>query len=149
MCVATAVERATGLRAQVKWPNDILVGGKKVAGILTECSSDAARSMFAVVGIGLNVNHDAMPADIAHRAASLRQLTGRTLDRSALAAAILGELTARLPEVDAHFSTLPAARSSATGSASTPRISHSRAAPKASTPRATCSSASPTARCAR
>ncbi len=106
VCVAAAVERATGLRAQVKWPNDILVGGKKVAGILTECSSDAARSMFAVVGIGLNVNHDAMPADIAHRAASLRQLTGRTLDRSALAAAILGELTARLPEVDAHFSTL-------------------------------------------
>ena len=106
VCVAAAVERATGLRAQVKWPNDILVGGKKVAGILTECSSDAAHSMFAVVGIGLNVNHDAMPAEIAHRAASLRQLTGRTLDRSALAAAILGELTARLPEVDAHFSTI-------------------------------------------
>ena len=106
VCVAAAVERATGLRAQMKWPNDILVGGKKVAGILTECSSDAARRMFAIVGIGLNVNHDAMPADIAHRAASLRQLTGRTLDRSALAAAILGELTARLPEVDAHFSTI-------------------------------------------
>ena len=103
VCVAAAVERATGLRAQVKWPNDVLVGGKKVAGILTECSSDDARRMFAIVGIGLNVNHDAMPADIAHRAASLRQFTGRTLDRSALAAAILGELTVRLPEVDAHF----------------------------------------------
>ncbi len=104
--VAAAVERATGLRAQMKWPNDILVGGKKIAGILTECSSDATRSMFAVVGIGLNVNHDAMPSDIADRAASLRQLTGRALDRSALAAAILGELTARLPDVDAHFSNI-------------------------------------------
>ncbi len=106
VCVAAAVERATGLRAQMKWPNDVLVGGKKIAGILTECSSDDARRMFAIVGIGLNVNHDAMPPDLAHRAASLRQLTGRTLDRSALAAEILGELTARLPEVDAHFSSI-------------------------------------------
>ena len=104
VCVASAVERATGLRAQMKWPNDILIAGKKVAGILTECASDDARGMFAVVGIGLNVNHDAMPADIAHRAASLREITGRMLDRGALAAEIVGELAARLPAVDAHFS---------------------------------------------
>ncbi len=103
VCVAAAVERATGLRTQMKWPNDILFAGKKVAGILTECASDAARGMFAVVGIGLNVNHDAMPADIAHRAASLREITGRMLDRSALAAEIVGELSARLPAVEAHF----------------------------------------------
>ncbi|MEO6785163.1 MAG: biotin--[acetyl-CoA-carboxylase] ligase [Chthoniobacteraceae bacterium] len=106
VCVAAAVENATDLRAQLKWPNDILVGGKKVAGILTECSSDAARGMFAVVGIGLNVNHTAMPAELAIRAASLRQLTGRPLDRSALAAAIVTELAARLPAVDTAFDTI-------------------------------------------
>ena len=103
VCVAAAIERATGLGTQVKWPNDVLIGGKKIAGILTECSSDAAGRMFAIVGIGLNMNHDAMPAELADRAASLRQITGRTLDRSALAAAIVAELAARLPDVDIAF----------------------------------------------
>ena len=103
VCVAAAIERATGLSTQVKWPNDVLIAGKKIAGILTECSSDTARAMFAVVGLGVNVNHEAMPAEIADRAASLRQLTGRKLDRSALAAAIVAELAARQPDVDAHF----------------------------------------------
>jgi BirA family biotin operon repressor/biotin-[acetyl-CoA-carboxylase] ligase len=106
VCVAAAIERATGLAAQVKWPNDVLIAGKKVAGILTECSSDAAGGMFAVVGIGVNVNHEAMPAELADRAASLRQCAGRTLDRSALAATIVGELAARLPAVDAAFDTI-------------------------------------------
>ena len=103
VCVAAAIERATGLHAQVKWPNDVLIKGKKIAGILTECSGDAEGGMFAVVGIGVNVNHETMPAEIADRAASLRQFAGRTLDRSALAAAIVTELAARLPEVDTTF----------------------------------------------
>ena len=103
VCVAAAIERATGLHTQVKWPNDVLVGGKYIAGILTECSSDSGRGMFAVTGIGLNVNHEAMPDEIADRAASLRQIAGRAFDRSALAAAIVTELAARLPDVDTAF----------------------------------------------
>ncbi len=103
---ATAIERTTGLEARMKWPNDILVGGKKVAGILAECSSDAGRTMFAVIGIGLNVNHEAMPDELAARAASLRQFAGRAIDRAALAAAIVAELAARLPAVDADFPTI-------------------------------------------
>jgi BirA family biotin operon repressor/biotin-[acetyl-CoA-carboxylase] ligase len=106
VCVASAIERATGLHAQVKWPNDVLIGGKKVAGILTECSSDMERGMFAVTGIGLNVNHEAMPDELADRAASLRQCAGRTFDRSAIAAAIIAELAARLPSVDTAFDTI-------------------------------------------
>jgi BirA family biotin operon repressor/biotin-[acetyl-CoA-carboxylase] ligase len=93
----------TGLPARVKWPNDVLVNGRKIAGILTECSTDAARSLFAVVGIGLNVNHEAMPPELADRAASIRQLTGRPLDRAAVAAALIEELASRLPEVDGAF----------------------------------------------
>ena len=106
VCVAAAIERVTGLRTQVKWPNDVLIGGKKIAGILTECSSDTGHRMFAVVGIGLNVNHDAMPADIADRAASLRQIAGRTFDRSEIAAAIVTELASCLPDVDTAFHTI-------------------------------------------
>ena len=62
--------------------------------------------MFAVVGIGLNVNHEAMPADIAGRAASLRQIAGRTFDRSEIAEAIVTELAARLPDVDIAFDSI-------------------------------------------
>jgi BirA family biotin operon repressor/biotin-[acetyl-CoA-carboxylase] ligase len=51
----------------------------------------------------VNVNHEAMPAELADRAASLRQIAGRTLDRSALAAAIVSELAARLPAVETAF----------------------------------------------
>jgi len=103
VCVAAAIERMTGLPARLKWPNDVLVNGKKVAGILTECSTDTSRSLFTVVGIGLNVNHESMPAELAERAASLRQFTGHPLDRPAIAATVLRELAARLPEVEIAF----------------------------------------------
>ena len=106
VCVAAAIEHATGLKTEVKWPNDVLIAGKKVAGILSECSSDAERGMFAVVGIGVNVNQDAMPAELTDRAASLRQLAGRAFDRSALAAAIVAGLAERLPGVDTAFDTI-------------------------------------------
>ncbi len=105
-CVAAAIERATGLPVQVKWPNDVLIAGKKIGGILTECSSDTGRGMFAIIGIGVNVNHDAMPPGLAGRAASLRQLTGRNLDRTSLAAAILTELAARLPDAATAFDSI-------------------------------------------
>ena len=105
-CVAAAIERATGLPVQVKWPNDVLIGGKKIGGILTECSSDTERGMFAIVGIGVNVNHDGLPPELAGRAASLRQFTGRTLDRNSLAAAIVTGLAARLPDVDTAFGSI-------------------------------------------
>ncbi len=101
--IAAAVERTTGLEARMKWPNDIHVAGKKVAGILAECSSDAGRGMFAVIGIGLNVNQESMPDELSARAASLRQLAGRPFDRAALAAAVVAELADRLPAVDTAF----------------------------------------------
>ena len=59
--------------------------------------------MFAVVGIGLNVNQTEFPPELADRAASLRQLAGRTLDRPALAAAVLSELDAQLGQVTSDF----------------------------------------------
>lgn len=77
----------------IKWPNDILIGGKKVCGILTELSAEAERITWVILGIGLNVNHlkQDFPPEIAATATSLR-LSGESntmLNRSTLAAEIL------------------------------------------------------------
>ncbi len=82
----------------IKWPNDILIGGKKVCGILTELSAEAEKVEWVVIGIGLNVNHDHddFPNNIKDIATSLR-LSGRTqepFNRSEIAAGIINELEA-------------------------------------------------------
>lgn len=107
--VASAVERTIGRPVQVKWPNDVLVDQKKVAGVLTECATDASGGLFVVVGIGLNVNQEKFPAELANRAGSLRHFAGRMLDRPALAAAVLVELNAQLADVAGAFDRIIAA----------------------------------------
>jgi len=91
VAVALAVEHATGLSAQIKWPNDVMLDRHKVAGILAELRGDEV-----VVGIGLNVNQTRaqLPADAPTPAASLRTVTGREHDREALLATLLGRLDA-------------------------------------------------------
>jgi BirA family transcriptional regulator, biotin operon repressor / biotin---[acetyl-CoA-carboxylase] ligase len=95
---ATALSRAirecTELRTEIKWPNDILVGGKKVAGILTELSAELDTVKYIILGLGLDVNLEAadFPAELKECATSLRIETGGVLDRAALAATILREL---------------------------------------------------------
>ena len=108
VALASALERACGLDTGIKWPNDIHIRGRKVAGILIETGLDRAQEHFAVVGIGVNVNHAAedFPADLAAKAASLRTLTNRTADRPALAAAILRELDARYADLSLRFDQL-------------------------------------------
>jgi len=84
----------TGLHPAVKWPNDVLLRGRKVAGILTELSAEVDRVQHVVLGIGVDVNlapHD-FPADLRKTATSLRSECGRTCDRAALAVALLREL---------------------------------------------------------
>jgi len=76
-----AVERQTGLNADIKWPNDLLVDGKKVAGILAEIQADLDRIHVLVVGVGLNVNHGALPQDLAERATSLKLVSGHPHSR--------------------------------------------------------------------
>lgn len=89
---AEAVEGATGLSAQIKWPNDVMVNRRKVAGILSELSEGAV-----VVGIGINVNQarEELPADTPTPAGSLRTLSGTTYDRAQL----LGSLLFRLERI--------------------------------------------------
>ncbi len=69
--------------AAIKWPNDILVHGKKLAGILTEASCDAQRVHYVILGIGVNLNYRvaAMPDEIRAHATSIAELTGQSLHR--------------------------------------------------------------------
>lgn len=93
LAVHTAVKQ-TGLTANLdlKWPNDVLLNGKKFCGILTEMSAEATRVRHIVVGIGLNVNHRSFPADLQDIATSLRIVSGTEWSRVELAAALLKSL---------------------------------------------------------
>jgi BirA family biotin operon repressor/biotin-[acetyl-CoA-carboxylase] ligase len=95
---ATALRRAvttvTGLVAEIKWPNDLLIGGKKAAGILTELSAELDRVRHVILGIGVDVNQDnsGFPPELRKIATSLRLETGRAISRAELAVEILQEL---------------------------------------------------------
>lgn len=99
VALARAIEAQTGCLAQIKWPNDVFLDGRKVAGILIETGVDASGAPFAVVGIGLNVNQTTVdfPEELRSRATSIRKATDHAIDRPALAAAILDELHAQWP----------------------------------------------------
>ncbi|GAC1401971.1 MAG: hypothetical protein NVSMB60_17750 [Mycobacterium sp.] len=89
-----AVAAVAGVEAGLKWPNDVLVNGRKLAGILTEV---APAQRFVVVGIGLNltVRDDELPDAPEARATSLRTLGGRAPDRNRLVIELLGQLARR------------------------------------------------------
>jgi BirA family biotin operon repressor/biotin-[acetyl-CoA-carboxylase] ligase len=95
---ATALRRAiasqTGLELEIKWPNDLLVRGKKVAGILTELNAELDHVRYVILGIGVDVNLSAgdFPAELRKVATSLRAELGKPVSRPELAVAILREL---------------------------------------------------------
>ena len=76
----------------IRWPNDLLVGGRKFAGILTEMHAEPDRIHYAVVGIGMNVNQTKMPGELADIATSLRIETGKTHSRFELLIRLLRHL---------------------------------------------------------
>ncbi len=93
LAVAEAVEAATGLRADIKWPNDLLVGRRKLAGILAEsASSDPGR---IVLGYGVNVSARAYPPELGDRATSLETELGRPIDRAVVCVETLAAMSAR------------------------------------------------------
>ena len=96
MCLGLAavegIEAVTGLRPALKWPNDVVLDGRKLGGMLTELRADGERLDYAVLGLGLNVNltFDEPAADgLAAIAVSLRMAAGRPVDRAALVIALL------------------------------------------------------------
>lgn len=97
-----AINRVTGLSPEIKWPNDILMGGKKLVGILTELSAEVDRVKHITLGIGVSVNVTAseFPADLRKMATSLRIELGKPVVRAELATAILHELDADYARVN-------------------------------------------------
>ena len=94
--LARAIRETTPLIPEIKWPNDILINGKKVAGVLTEMSAEPDRVLHAVIGIGLNVNlnEENFPDDLKPLATSLRLECGKPILRSSLAVHLLRALDA-------------------------------------------------------
>ena len=103
LAAASAVEEVTGLKPDLRWPNDLLLMGapspedegggtprsRKFCGILTELNAEATRVRYVVVGVGINVNHESFPPEIEPIATSLRIESGRTWSRVDMAAALL------------------------------------------------------------
>jgi len=87
-----AIAEQSGLPPDIRWPNDVLLKGKKVCGILTEMQAEPDRMHFAVIGIGINVNQPKMPGELASIATSMRMETGRLHSRLELLARLLRHL---------------------------------------------------------
>ena len=92
MAVSRGICKITGLQAGIKWPNDVVVQGKKVCGILTELSMEVDYINYVVIGTGINVNQESFPEELQSTACSLRQELGQKIVRAELTAAVLEEL---------------------------------------------------------
>ena len=94
VATADAIERFSGLHPTIKWPNDILLNGRKIAGLLNEIHSETDRIHFVVLGIGVNLNVDRQrfPQMIRDRATSLKEGMGRKISRKAFLAMLLESL---------------------------------------------------------
>jgi len=95
VALAEALERAAGLDARLKWPNDVLVGGRKLAGILLESRlgvAPAGGSAVVALGIGVNLTQRTFPVELRDRATSVRLAGGRDVDRDGLLTEILARL---------------------------------------------------------
>ncbi len=103
VAVARALEGLYGLEVRIKWPNDLLVGGRKVSGILTEIGAEMDLLDYAVVGIGINANLDPGFLPQEWKATSISGLLGREVLRLEIVKRVLQELEGACEEVEASF----------------------------------------------
>jgi BirA family biotin operon repressor/biotin-[acetyl-CoA-carboxylase] ligase len=94
VAVAEGIDAATGLRVELKWPNDLHVAGRKLGGLLAEATSGCV-----VLGMGINVRRVALPRELAPSASSIEEELGRPVDRGALPAACLAALARRYQDL--------------------------------------------------
>ena len=92
LAVCKAIREYTKLDCVIKWPNDIIVGKKKLVGILTEMSAEFDAVEYVITGIGINVDHTSFPEEIAFKATSLLLETGRHIDKNEFLACVLGHI---------------------------------------------------------
>lgn len=83
-----AAKELSGCAAKIKWPNDAVIDGKKICGILTEMKAGAEGIRHIVIGVGINLNTESYPGELADRATSLYRQTGKRYDRAQAAAAV-------------------------------------------------------------
>ncbi|MBS5064675.1 MAG: biotin--[acetyl-CoA-carboxylase] ligase [Hungatella hathewayi] len=116
MAVVKGIKEATGLDSGIKWPNDIVMNGKKICGILTEMSTELDHISYVVIGMGINANIREFPEDIREKATSLYLESGQTVVRSRVIAAVMkhmdryyqmflecGDLSGLLEEYEEHL----------------------------------------------
>ena len=112
VAVADAVDAWSDVGAAIKWPNDVLLGGRKVAGVLTEMEAVDGRPASVVVGIGVNLNCDldAFPPEVRGLATSIAIANGRHVDRARFAAHLIDAVDARYESLlrDGFSAILPA-----------------------------------------
>jgi BirA family transcriptional regulator, biotin operon repressor / biotin---[acetyl-CoA-carboxylase] ligase len=99
VAVAEGVESATGLAAALKWPNDVVLDGRKLAGILAEGKLADAGDGFVIVGFGINVSAAVYPAAVASRATSIERELGKPVDRGLVLVECLAAFASRYAEL--------------------------------------------------
>jgi BirA family biotin operon repressor/biotin-[acetyl-CoA-carboxylase] ligase len=92
VAIANSIEATSSLKAQIKWPNDVLIGGKKVAGVLTEIDAEMDMTHAVILGIGVNVNNEVFPQALRDGVTSLRVETGKEISRLRLLQTLLLDL---------------------------------------------------------
>ena len=108
VAVARAIRKTTGLPPSIKWPNDVLVSGKKAAGILVETVAEGSEVCYSVVGIGINITmDDADAAALDGQATGLEQFAGRPIARAAVLLQLLTDLDSLYLQVTAGKSPQP------------------------------------------
>ena len=102
LAVARAVEEAAGIETLIKWPNDVLVNDKKLAGILTESGGNGE---WVVLGVGINLytGINEFPLELRQKATSLKAATGRCYGKGTVLEAILGEVDLQVQRLEAGF----------------------------------------------
>jgi BirA family biotin operon repressor/biotin-[acetyl-CoA-carboxylase] ligase len=99
LAVADALEVAAGVTARIRWPNDVLIDGRKISGVLPEAVARGdGRLAHVLLGIGINVDQDGFPDDLRDAATSLKLATGRTYDHGRLLQTVLDALDRRYDE---------------------------------------------------
>lgn len=102
VALADGIQAATGLQPQLKWPNDIYIGGRKLAGILAEAGTSKSGVQHVVLGCGINLMPAAYPPDVAARATSIESELGRPIDRGLLLVECLVALDSRYRDLQSR-----------------------------------------------
>ncbi len=103
LAAADGIEQETTSAVECKWPNDLLIAGKKIAGMLIETTTQNDAVMHVILGIGINVNQTEFPGDIKEKATSLKLHSQQEINRIRLLCAVLAELEYRFDQLR-HFS---------------------------------------------